>query len=251
VSQEKYEEADHLLDEIKTLPSKPSFDGVNAYRRVGEWLALQGRWREAANRFFPLMQIDRLDEWQIVTLDYQACGAALVECGDQEHYARFCQTAVANYGATTNGDMAGRILKTCLLLPPDKELMAQLQAMANVAEKQFAPIPAESFPPWALIHLSLWDYRRGACDQAEAWCRRFAGNGQGTALEATIRIIMAMSYYKEGQADRAHTELAKGHSIIDAKFHTGLDRGSNGDGFWYDWVFARLLQREADSLIGK
>jgi hypothetical protein len=70
-------------------------------------------------------------------------------------------------------------------------------------------------------------------------------------LEATIRIIMAMSYYKEGQADRAHTELAKGHSIIDAKFHTGLDRGSNGDGFWYDWVFARLLQREADSLIGK
>src|SRR5208282_3136485 len=73
VSQERFEEADRLLNEVKNPPSKPSFDGVNAYRRVGEWLALQGRWREAANRFLPLMQIDRLDEWRVVTLDYQAC----------------------------------------------------------------------------------------------------------------------------------------------------------------------------------
>ena len=250
VSQERFDEADQLLETIKTLPPKPSFDGVNAYRSVGEWLALQGRWREAANRFLPLMQIDRLDEWRVVTLDYQACGAVLAECGDRERYAQFCQTAVINYGATTNGDMAGRILKTCLLMPPGKDLMAQLRLMAEVADQYFAPIPEKDFPEWAVIHLSLWDYRQSNYGQAEAWGQRLAGRGKGTALEATARVIMAMSCYKSGQAEEARGELAQGRALIEGKFKAGLDHGNGADGFWFDWIFARLLLREADGLLG-
>jgi hypothetical protein len=63
VSQENFEAANKVLDEVKTPPPKPSFDGVSAYRSVGEWLGLHSRWQEAAERYSALMEIDKLDKW--------------------------------------------------------------------------------------------------------------------------------------------------------------------------------------------
>jgi serine/threonine protein kinase len=254
VSQEKYEQAAKLLDEVKTPPPKPSLDGVSAYRSVGEWLALQRRWGEAAERYSALMEIDKLDKWGPVTLDYQACGVVLVESGEAVRYERFCEATIDSFATIANGDAAGRILKTCLLKPVDKNLMAQLQPMADVAEKYYAPMPAENFPDWAAVHLSLWKYRHGDYDQADEWCRRELNGrvkGSGHALEATLRVILALACQQRGQADEARNELAQGRRFVEDKFQQGLDRGDEGTGLWYDWVFARILLREADALIGK
>ena len=79
--QGKFDEAGKLLGEVKSPLPKPSFDGVLAYRTVGEWLALHGRWDESAKRYLGLMEIDKLDPWGAVTLDYQACGVVLMESG--------------------------------------------------------------------------------------------------------------------------------------------------------------------------
>ena len=117
VSQDKFEEANEILERFKTLPKQPSFDGVMAYRRVGEWLARQRRWAKAADRYYALMEIDKLEPWQVVTLDYQACGVLLAECGDRERYDRFCKAAIERFKSGTDGDEAGRVLKTCLLFP--------------------------------------------------------------------------------------------------------------------------------------
>ena len=250
VSQGKFEEADELLGEVKTLPDKPSFDGVNAYRRVGEWHALRGRWKEAADHFFPLLPIDKLDDWGVVTLDYQACGVVLAESGDRERHGRFCQTVIANYGTTTNGDLAGRLLKACLVLPADERMLLALEPLGKTAEKFFGPMPANDFPIWATIPLSLWKYRCGDYERASNWCRlELDSKYKVPGLDATIRIIYAMTCWQEHDPVLARAQLAAGGKVIEDQFHTGLPAGNSGEGFWYDWVFAKILLREATELI--
>jgi serine/threonine protein kinase len=252
VSQEKYDEANHLLEEIKTPPPKPSFDGVSAYRSVGEWLALQDRWKEAAKRYSALMEIDKLDKWGAVTLDYQAYGVVLVESGEIERYRAFCEGTIVKFAGTTNGDAAGRILKTCMLLPAEGDLMNRVQSLGEAAEKYCAVTDPKLFLGWAAIPVSLWRYRLGDQARATAWCHwGLDEKNKTTALYATLRVILAMSCYRSGQTDEARSQLAQAREIIEDKFQRGLERGDNTMGSWYDWAFARILLQEATAMIDK
>jgi eukaryotic-like serine/threonine-protein kinase len=252
VSQENFEAANKVLDEVNTPPPKPSFDGVSAYRSVGEWLGLHSRWQEAAERYSALMEIDKLDKWGAVTLDYQACGVVLVESGALNRYERFCAATIDNFVTTTNKDAAGRILKTCLLRPQDEKLMAQLRPLGVAAEEHFLPQDPKTFPSWAAIPVGLWRYRLGDFGQAAEWCRRSLDERDKTSAQmATLRIILAMSFYQNGQKDEARSQLARGGEVVENKFKKGLDRGNAFQGLWYDWAFARILQREATALIEK
>jgi Flp pilus assembly protein TadD len=99
--------------------------------------------------------------------------------------------------------------------------------------------------------VGLWYYRAGNYEKALARCRRYLNEDDAnSAPNATTRIIMAMSLHQLGQADDARLQLAKARNPIDQKFKNGLERGNAGLGMWYDWVFARILLREAEALIG-
>jgi eukaryotic-like serine/threonine-protein kinase len=248
VSQDNFESANEILGRIRTLPTQPSYDGVLAYRRVGEWLAQRHRWA-AADRFSALMEIDKLDDWNVVTLDYQACGALLAESGQRERYNQFCQAAISRFGTSTNGDTAGRILKTCLLLPPDKALMDQLTPMARVTDRAFRPFPAGRFPPWAVVFLTLWEYRSGNYSGAEGWLSRVkAQSGEADVLEATLQILQAMTDYKLGRGAQAVQELSPARQTIENRFKEDVLSGYR-QAYWHDWVFARILLNEATALI--
>ena len=54
VSQGKFADADRVLDGVNNL-IRPSIDGVTAYREVAEWLAFQGQWGKAGDRFSKLI----------------------------------------------------------------------------------------------------------------------------------------------------------------------------------------------------
>jgi hypothetical protein len=60
-----------------------------------------------------------------------------------------------------------------------------------------------------------------------------------------------MSSFQIGQPDVARSELARARGIIDKEFKAGLSQRDGSRGFWYDWVFARVLLREAGALIEK
>ena len=248
VSQEKFEEANRLLDTVKIPPPKPSLDGVSAYRSVGDWLGTHQRWTEAADRYSALMEIDKLDKWGAVTLDYQACGVVLVESHEYASYQQFCGVTMDVFGTTTNGDAAGRMLKTCLLLPPDERLMERLQPLVEPAET-FLYSWSPAWSAWPPIPVGLWQYRTGNYEKALERCRQYINEDGANSANATIRIIMAMSLHQIGQADDARIQLAKARNTIDQKFKTGLEHGNAGQGMWYDWVFARILLREAEALI--
>ena len=103
---------------------------------------------------------------------------------------------------------------------------------------------------WQCISLGLIEYRRGDFAAAEKWSRRCLAYAESNAPRtATAQVILAMALQQLHRTAEARAELAAGQDAIDGKFRAGLDQGSAPHGFWFDWVFARILLREAQGLI--
>jgi tetratricopeptide (TPR) repeat protein len=248
--QGQFEEADHLLDGLSF--DKPSVEGASALRSVGEWHALQAQWKQAAERFALLVQVNQLDGWDVSTLDCLEYGPTLIESGDMDGYGRFRHAAITRY-VGTGCPVADRILKVCLLLPADPELAGPLRSLAEDTEKSLAGADASGDvfqAAWRSVSLALWEYRQGNHARAVEWCQRCLNYPEYNAPRtATARIILAMSNYRLGGIAEARSELDQNRAIVENHFKSGLDRGTGVRGFWFDWVFARILLREAVPLI--
>jgi hypothetical protein len=194
------------------------------------------------------MDIDTFDPWERVTLDYQACGVALVKAGDQNRFSQFRQSVGVSAAATVNGDAAGRVLKSCLLLPGDKASLAAQKPLSLMADGLLAT--QNYFTGWSVLPMSLWKYRSGEYDQADLWCRRgLADPNLAPSCEAALRGILAMSDFQRHRMSEARMELANGRQIIEKKINAGITTGNNAEGMWYDWFFAQILLLEAQAMI--
>ena len=198
--------------------------------------------------------MDTYDGWDVTTLDHLECGPALIELGDAEGYERFRRAAIARF-SNAEYPVADRIVKVSLLLPADAEVIRSLESLVQVTLRTFNvtenPANEDSFrAAWQCISLALMEYRRGNFTSAAEWCRRCLAYTEYNAPRiATARVILAMSCQHLRLTQEARSELARGREAIEARFKTGLDRGSGTAGFWFDWVFARVLLREATALI--
>jgi len=56
---------------------------------------------------------------------------------------------------------------------------------------------------------------------------------------------LGLALFQIGQKDEALKELSVGRQSIEDKFNGDLEQGTATQGFWFDWVFARILLREA------
>jgi serine/threonine protein kinase len=252
ISQEKYQDADALLGDTRL--GQPSLEGANVLRTLGEWRARNGHWHAAAKRFNALLQVDQLDGWDTITLDYLECGPVFIEVNDLDGYERFRQAAVARFAGMTN-PASDRIVKICLLRPAGANLIQSLQPLAKTTLQTFqasqtGPLPDHFRAAWQCISLGLLAYRMDNYEEAVDWCQRCLNFPEFNApREATARVILAMADQKLHKTAEARAELAGSRQAIDAKFATTLDHGSAPNGFWFDWVFARILLREAEPLI--
>ncbi|HEU5396724.1 MAG TPA: serine/threonine-protein kinase [Verrucomicrobiae bacterium] len=251
LNEEEYDDADALVRNLAI--ARPTVEGAAVFRALGEWHAFHGRWKPAAQRFTTLLQIDHLDGWDVTTLDYLECGPALIEAGDRAGYEEFRRAAVARF-ADGNLPFSDRILKIDLLVPADDTMMKALQPLVEATSKFFATNSGEEvdifLAAWRSVSLGLWEYRHGNYQAAADWCRRCLNYPEYIAPRtATAEVILAMADEKLGSADEARAELAQATAIIEAKFHTEMDRGTPVQGFWFDWEFGRILLREATDLI--
>lgn len=249
VKQQNYEEAARVLEAMEVQPKRPSLDGITALRAVGEWLALQERWAESARRYTALVEIDKIDPWGPVTLDFQSCGVVLVESGDLVGYEQFRRDAAARFASESNGDAAGRILKTCLLMPVPNGTLSQMRQIGQAVETwtQRQPLAVQS--NWAAIPFTLWLYRTGEFVKAEQACRAGMGANDNSARNATIRLIFALACHQNGKTKEALEHVSYARSLISNASNQGLARRSSTFGVWYDWIFARILLREVDAVI--
>lgn len=248
VKQQNYGEAARVLEAMEMQPQRPSLDGISALRSMGEWLALQERWPESARRYTALVEIDKIDPWGPVTLDYQACGVVLVESGDLAGYERFRREAAIRYSEETNGDAAGRILKTCLLTPVSEEALTDIRPLGRTVEEWTQNQPPTVRSNWAAIPFALWRYRTNEFVKAEQACRTGVGANDKSARSATIRLILALACHHNGKNPEALEHVAAARSLITSAFEPGAERNSKV-GLWYDWIFARILLREAEATV--
>jgi hypothetical protein len=250
VSQEKFDDADRLLSDMSF--TQPTVEGAAVLRSVGEWHALQGHWKLAADRFSRLLQVDQLDGWDVFTLDYLRLGPAYVEMGDTDGYERFREDAVGRFAGATC-PAADRILKICLLTPADKRFLGTLRAVAADTAKSFAEADqgGDIFrAAWESVSLALWEYRQGNYAKSAEWAQRcLACPEKNAPRAATARAILAMSFFRQGRAEEASAGLPAGEEIAEGRSKGRLDHGTPVQGFWFDREFARILVREARALI--
>ena len=246
VTQGKYEEADEILNQVGSFPADPTLDGVSALRSVGEWMAIQGRWPQAAVRYSALIKIDKLDARNQVALDYEACGAVLAENPDPAAFARFWPVAVNDFSGMPNSS----ILITCLLEPLNSQQIAVLKPMAEYFETNMPALTKTRAAQWIMMPLALWKYRCGDYAAATNWCgQALAQKVHFPPCEAELRLILAMADYRSGRTEDACSELAQGRQPVEIKLQTTLEHGHADIGYWFDWVYASHLLREASALI--
>jgi hypothetical protein len=187
-------------------------------------------------------------------LDYLELGPSLIELGDLSGYDRFRRENLARFAGTTY-PVSDRIIKINLLLPADPKMMQELLPHVEVAEKTFAVVEDSASTDvfqaaWRSVSLALLEYRRGDYSKAANWCRRCLAYPEHNApRSATAHLILAMAEWQMNQQKDAQAELNQGQEMIEAKFRSGLDRGTGVQGFWFDWVFARILLRETRTLV--
>jgi serine/threonine protein kinase len=254
VEQNRFEEADRLVGGIPS--SDTALVGEAVFRLLGDWAALQGRWRRAAEYLSILVRVDQFETSDISTLDHTKCAVALIELRDKGAYESFCRESIKQFAGTTDPLVAERTFKNCLLLPADANLLASLAPLADVAAKSFSENSVSAKDLWMMswrsMSLSLIEYRRGNYPAAIDWCNRCLAYGDDNpSRTATTHAILAMSCLQFGQTENARSELAQCRELIDNKFKAGLDLGDGGQGYWFDWVLGQILEREAIADIGK
>jgi hypothetical protein len=255
ISQDHLDDADSVLSD-NSLAIRPSIESAAVFRSLGEWHALQNQWDKAAQRFQTLVQVNQLDGWDNDTLDHLRLGTALEELGDANGYRSFCQETIRHFAGTTNPIAAERTIKISLLSPPDAAILRDLEPLAQVASQTFAHADTNNadaifHASWGSVSLALMEYRQGNDTNAVEWCHQcLAYSQENEPRTATAQIIMAMSDLRMGKTNQAASEFAEGRQTIENKFEDALEPGDGEQGFWFDWVFGRIILDEAEKEFG-
>jgi hypothetical protein len=107
-----------------------------------------------------------------------------------------------------------------------------------------------SLAAWRSFSLALMEYRGKNYKKALEWCERSEQfQGINPARAANIQAVRAMSFHYLGQSDRAHSELMQCEQALESQFKKEPQVGNGYEGFWFDWLFARVLLFEATSLL--
>jgi tetratricopeptide (TPR) repeat protein len=248
--QGQIEQADVLLDKIALPQAKPEHAAM--YRELGDWHAMNGRWEKALDRFAVLVEINHKTTGD-TTMDDLRYAPLLVELGRDAEYERYCESLIARYAGTDNPFIAERVVKACLLKPRSVELMRIVGRFYEVSEaslNQNSPDANLNMSAWGAYSLSLMTYRRGDYAQTIVWCQRSRDYDRGMLTRAmSVQTVLAMAHFRQGDVDAARAELAEPRLVIEDTFKQGIANLPRWEGFWFDWIIARINLREAEKLM--
>jgi serine/threonine protein kinase len=247
--QERVLESDRSLAPTTVPP--PSVESAAKYRVLGEWHAVRQEWRDAAGRLGALVEVDRLDSWDTITLDYFKLSLALIEADRRDDFTRFREEIVARYGHPTNATAANRVIKSSLLLPAPRQLLELLEPHARACEEVMNN-SSVYVAAWSSLSLALLEYRQGNYTRASDLCRICLAYPESNApWTTTAQLILAMSYWQLHQYREAVPKMIEAQAQIDSVFRNGLNPNPSNDPeqHWFDWVIARILLRECEEQV--
>jgi eukaryotic-like serine/threonine-protein kinase len=251
VGKNQMAEADHLIGALP-MSGDTGTTGVAVFRALGDWAATQGNWRRAAEYYSVLVSSDRFEAPFLATQDFIKYAVIVAEPDDRRAYENVCRESIIQFGENANPRLLERIIKICSLVPES----GSLSALSPLSEKLRRSIPVEPGRsdwalPWQCMSLALFEYRRGNYAEAINWGNRCLSFKQDSAMEraAGAQAILAMSYYQVHQTEQAQLALRKSRELIEERWKTHFVANDNSRGWWYDWFFARILEREASATI--
>ena len=247
--QEQLLESDRSLAQMTV--SAPGAESAAKYRVLGGWHAVRQEWRDAAERLAVLVEVDRGDGWDTITLDYFKLTLALVEAGKRDDFYHFRDEFIARFGHTTNATAANRVIKSSLLLPASAQLLQLLEPCERICQEGITNSSGYT-AAWNLLSLQLLEYRRGNYIRASELCLKCLANPERNALWTTsAQLILAMSYWQMHQYREAVPKMIEAQERIGIEFRNGLDPNPSNDPehHWFDWVLARILLRECEEQV--
>jgi len=248
------DKADDLLDEIPKYQA--GLDAAIMYRQIGDWDAKQGHWAKALNRFGILSVINQATNSQVdleISLDDMRIGALLADQGELSEYEQFRKVVAGRYADTTNTITAERALRSCLLTKADKAMLQSLAHCEALTVESIESNPnkqAGDTLAWHSYSLALMAYRSGDYRSATNWCGRALKYDRGTLCrDLGVQLIRAMALAQLGNMGEARAELTASRGAVENEASRFYGNVSRWQGFWFDWAVARVLLREASSLI--
>jgi hypothetical protein len=253
INQQAFAKSDELIAKVPL--ENPTLEGVEVFRTLGDWNAVHGKWQAARDRFYQLRHANRIEHSESTSLDITRVAVTYIECNDIDGYAQFRQRMMDTYAGTTDPVVAERVVKNCLLRPASVSLLRALTPFAELTRqsmsgRDFAAPEGEWWPGWRCLSLALLEYRSGNWMDAAIWSRRCANYGPPLPRSTAGQAILAMALFRSGQVDEARSELAQVRTMVTTRFSSEL-QPFEGNAFWFDWVLARILMREAETVIGQ
>jgi eukaryotic-like serine/threonine-protein kinase len=256
-SHRKMQEADDLLEQVPAELFSPSMEATTVFRDLGLWNTLQGRWKQAADRFSVLVQVnqvDKSDQTDRATSDLLLAAPLLIEAGNLARYDQMRRMELTRLAGTSNLIAAEQLLKTSLLTPAEPSTMAMLDPLAklladSLASKNPAINDASFYAAWRAFALALLDYRRSDYSAAADWLKKCSAYpGQAPSCITLTHILSSMTWFQLGKAPAAETELKLGRKLVEDHFAKKLELSDDKSGLLAGWLTARILLREAEEL---
>ena len=203
------------------------------------------------DRFALLIQIHQPDDWDASTLDILRYSSLLLILGDVASYEQFRQSTVACYVGSTNPVSAERVIKMSLLTPASDGFLATLAPLEITLSNSLACVSLidgwhRGSAQWQALSLALAEYRRGNYAGVEKWHdKAVTYNADNYTCDLMFQVVLGMAHYQAGNTQQARKQLASAGQIIERHF----SQPSGNDDFWFDWVLARILLREATGLM--
>jgi tetratricopeptide (TPR) repeat protein len=213
-----------LLREAQSLIRPPSLEEV---------MVLQGQFAEVASHL--RKRLEEAGSDTDTSMDWLRLGFAALEQGNREDYRAVCKRMLEQFRTTTAPPQAERVVKLCLASPDSGIGVAEVRALLDV--QQTAPnVVGDAY--YRFSH-GLVAYRAGELREAVDSLRAVNLRPYMTAPAAAV---LAMAYYKQGDAAGAAQELRKGRNQIGPEWP--------GVFAWHERSLAKVLLQEAEKLIG-
>jgi tetratricopeptide (TPR) repeat protein len=239
-TEHKYLEARQVFDRVAkaSAMSKPNKTLVSI---CGNYLARTGQWEEATNYYRTLIQLDPGNHQA-----YQALASLYVQLDDSAAFGLIREEMLAKFGSVTNDPrIADRIAKSCLMIPPQGEMLTKAAALANISVTYDG---RSLVHPWFQFCKGFAELRSSHYAEAKQWMAKVAEHeNEGSVRDVEAHIVVALAEHGLGHEQAALQAYADG---VELSTHRMRDVSSGDiENGWTDWILSHALMREAKQAI--
>jgi len=240
LSEGAHPDADRIVNTLlePALAAQP--DNIGLLLNRGRFLARRSRLQEAAAAYARMVSLEPTNSghWYILA-------TLLAETGNVEAYHDHRRRMLAQFGQTTDPGRMETTAKACLLLPASG---AELAVAVGLGRNSPSFGSSHPFVPYFELAAGLAEYRQGQYAAAEQWTRKsLSHRWSNVNLQAPNHLVLAMTLQRQGNTNAARLHFSQGAAMVRGTWPESRPGDLGGD--WFDWLIARVLLREAESVV--